>query len=251
MPALNEEANIAQALISVLEAFDRYSINGEILAVNDGSTDGTQRVIEEFMRKHPDRVFLVRHDSPQGIGASFWDGVDHARAAGVVMLPGDNENDPGEIFRYVSLLDHVDIVVPFLCQSRTRTLARKILSFLFRAVINLSFGMNFNYTNGTVIYRRSVLLTLKSRSSGFFYQSDILIRLVKQGFLFAEVPYRLGQRKSGVSKALTLSSLRKVMAGYLKLVRDIYFSKSSPVASSVYPEDSQTARRLILASTSG
>lgn len=56
---------------------------------------------------------MVKHDRPLGIGASFWDGVDHANGDIVVMLPGDNENDSREIFRYLELLEQVDIVIPF------------------------------------------------------------------------------------------------------------------------------------------
>ncbi|MBW1988979.1 MAG: glycosyltransferase family 2 protein [Deltaproteobacteria bacterium] len=240
MPALNEEENIGLAIKNSLAAFDRFSIPGEIVAINDGSTDHTQKIMESW-RKKDRRVRIVRHASPMGVGASFWDGVDHARGWSVVMLPGDNENDPAEIFRYHDLLNSVDIVIPFVFNKQVRSLFRNGLSFVYRFIINTTFLVYFNYTNGTVIYRKAALDGLEFRSSGFFFQTDILIRLVKRGYLFAEVPYRLDLRKDGVSKAVTFPSFLQVCRGYLKLVKDIHFD--SRTKGYTYSGDSVTHQR--------
>ncbi|MDD4955783.1 MAG: glycosyltransferase family 2 protein, partial [Candidatus Omnitrophica bacterium] len=107
MPALNEEKNISPAIGNTLKAFDDFKINGEVVVINDGSTDKTEEIILELSKKDK-RISLIKHTVPQGIGASFWDGVGSAKGDAVVMLPGDNENDPWETFRYASLLNHVD-----------------------------------------------------------------------------------------------------------------------------------------------
>ncbi|MBU2489069.1 MAG: glycosyltransferase family 2 protein [Proteobacteria bacterium] len=240
MPSLNEEDNVGRAIANSLEAFDEFSISGEVVCVNDGSTDGTARIAEEWQKRDP-RVKVVTHAKPMGIGASFWDGVDHAQGWSVVMLPGDNENDPAEIFRYHHLMDSVDVVIPFVFNKQVRSLFRNGLSFAYRFIINTSFLVYFNYTNGTVIYRRAALEGLEFRSSGFFFQTDILIRLVKRGYLFAEVPYRLDLRKDGVSKAVSFPSLVQVTRGYLRLVRDVYLD--SDARQNTYTGDSVTHKR--------
>ncbi len=224
VPALNEQNNIESTLRNVLRALDEFKINAEIMAINDGSTDKTGDIIAHLMQMDS-RIHMLKHDRPQGVGASFWDGVDNARGDAVVMLPGDNENDPGEIFRYFWLLEHVDIVIPFNFNNQARSLFRNILSFIYRSIINATFLVNFNYTNGTILFRRSLLREMEHRSRSFFFLTDILFRSVKKGYLFAEVPYRLGLRKAGVSKALTLPSLCQVMKGYLRLAWDCFFLK--------------------------
>ena len=75
MPALNEESNIGLAIANTLSAFDHYSINGELVVVDDGSTDKTTSIIEREIELDS-RVRLTRHDTPQGIGKSFWDAVE-------------------------------------------------------------------------------------------------------------------------------------------------------------------------------
>lgn len=242
MPALDEEKNIGDAIGDTLRAFDALGIDGEVIVVNDGSTDGTQALIERYIEANPDCVRLIRHEKPYGIGASFWDGVDVACGEIVVMLPGDNENDPYETLRYRKLLEHVDMVIPFIFNREARPFWRNMLSLLYRFIISTTFLVNFNYTNGTILYRKSILKNLDHRNNGFFFQTDILIRAAKKGYLFAEVPYRLGLRKSGESKAISFPSLWKVIKGYLRLVRDYYFSKKCDGTPS-FSNDSQTFKR--------
>lgn len=242
MPALNEEANIADAISETLAAFASLGIDGNIIAINDGSTDKTQEIIEQKARESPMAICFIKHDTTKGIGVCFWEGVDCADGDIVVMIPGDNENNPRETLRYYRLLEHVDIVIPFIFNREVRPLVRNMLSLIYRIIVNITFLVNFTYTNGTVLYRKSILRQLHSRSEGFFFQTDILVRSVKKGYLFAEVPYKLGLRQRGESKAVTFPSLYKVVKGYFRLVKD-YYSKRDIELLDVFPEDSQTAMR--------
>ena len=241
MPALNEEKNLARALTDTLEALDEYGIAGEVIVVNDGSTDATGRIAEEWGKRDP-RVRMIVHDCPWGIGGSFWDGVDAARGAAIVMLPGDNENDPREILQYHGILHYVDIVIPFVYNKSVRSLYRNALSFAYRFIVNTTFLVNFNYTNGTNLYRTSILRELEERSTGFFFQTDMLVRLVKKDYLFAEVPYRLRVRKGGVSRAASFPSFLQVVRGYIRLTRDIYWGETK-VPRSTHSADSMTRVR--------
>jgi len=240
--ALNEEDNILAAINNVLNSFTDFDIAGEVIVINDGSTDKTAE-LTSLKIKEDNRVRMISHGSPKGVGGSFWDGVDAAKGGVVICFPGDNENDCKEILRYYKLLEHVDIVIPFFFNREARSLFRNILSHIYRLIINSTFGVSFNYTNGTVLYRKSILEKLEHRSNSFFFQTDILIRLVKRGYLFAEVPYRLGARSSGVSKAISFPSFYKVVKGYLRLVRDIYFTPEIKSNKGQFTEDSLSLKR--------
>ena len=241
MPALNEEANIHDAITDTLESFKTFGLSGEVVVVNDGSSDKTRDIVEDIM-KTTEHVRVINHDSPKGIGMSFWDGVDYANGDFITMLPGDNENFPKETLRYFKILESVDIVVPFVYNREVRSLFRNALSLLYRLIINFTFLVNFNYTNGTVLYKKSVLKNLDFRSAGFFFQTDILIRLVKNGYLFAEVPYKLRQRDSGESKAVSYPSLIQIIKGYLKLVKDCYYVKGK-INHGDFVQDSLSQKR--------
>ena len=238
--ALNEEAGIEAAVRGVLDAFSRFRISGEAVVIDDGSSDGTGRIVRRLAEEDA-RVRPLVHCSPLGVGASFWHGVEAARGVAVMWFPGDNENNPREMLRYHWLLEHVDIVIPFIYNPQSRPLLRNILSFIYRSIVNATFLTHFHYTNGTSLYRRSLLRGLPGRSGGFFFQTDIIVRLARAGYLFAEVPCRLGARSAGPSKAVSLASFLRVAMDYLRLVRDIYLRGRAGAA--VYPEGSATRIR--------
>lgn len=223
VPALNEEKNILETLQNILSAFKEFEIEGEIIVVNDGSKDNTAKLVEDEMKKIPSILKIIHHSRPQGIGASFWDGLRIAQGEAVVMIPGDNENDAKEILKYFPLLKEVDIIVPFVINPQIRSFSRRILSFLFRTLVNFSFFTNFKYTNGTVFYKKSILKEIQPKSKSYFFQTEILVKLAKKGHLFAEVPYKLGKRKEGESKAIKPSSIFKTLIDYFKVLLDYYF----------------------------
>ena len=239
VPALNEEANIPGLLRATAAALERLAVAWEVIVVDDGSTDRTGEKVRAFMASEP-RVRMLRHEKPGGIGGAFWAGVREAKGEFLTFLPGDHENEPEEILRYYGLLKDVDFVVPFVFDMSNRPWFRSCLSRLFTLIINTSFGVKFNYTNGTVLYRRSLLLELNHQSAGFLFTTDIVVRLARRGYLFAEVPYRLRDRAAGASKATSLKSLRRVISEYLRLMADCYVqgTPATPLAS-----DAVSARR--------
>ena len=113
MPCLNEQENVASAIQRTLDAFERHGINGEIIVINDGSTDGTAGVVRKMSERHTN-VHLIEHTRPRGIGVSFWDGVRNAHNDFVTMFPGDDENDPDDALLCYYLTRDVDIIVPFI-----------------------------------------------------------------------------------------------------------------------------------------
>jgi glycosyltransferase involved in cell wall biosynthesis len=243
MPSLNEEKNVGHAVQNVIGAFERFGINGEIIVVNDGSTDNTGRIAADLEGKHP-FVKALHHGEPQGIGASFWDGVLNSGGEVVTMIPGDGENDASETLRYLPVLDHVDIVIPYVFNNEVRSVGRRVLSALYRGIINASFGLSLIYMNGTVMYRKCVLQGVIFRSKGFFYQTELLIKGIRKGYLYAEVPYAIGKRAAGTSKATTLASLQKVVRNYLAVLADVYLKGGDE--GGIAP-DSVTATRRRLA----
>ena len=94
-------------------------------------------------------------------------------------MPGDAENDAFETLRYLTLMDDVDIVIPFIYNKEVRTKTRRILSKMYKGIINLSFGMLLNYMNGAVMFRKSILRYYNLQNAGFFFQTELLVNSIK------------------------------------------------------------------------
>lgn len=226
MPALDEEGCLVASVANVLESFSRCGIAGELIIVNDGSSDGTGDLAERLRAVHPAVIGVIHHESPRGIGAAFWAGVVRAGGKVVVMIPGDGENDAGEILVHLPLLQRVDMVVPYVCNPQVRTSSRRLLSVLYGKIVNLSFGLSLKYLNGTVMYRREALCGIQLKSSGFFYQAELLIKTVRRGCRYAEVPYRLSRRHGGGSKATTWRAFVRVLRAYVVVFLDVNFART-------------------------
>ena len=124
VPALDEEENIEATIQGVLFAFEKLNINGQIILVNDGSTDQTVAISNYYAEKYS-FIDLINHETPQGLGSAYWDGVKAAKGDIITWVGGSYECDPYEILRYLPLMEHVDIVAPFLFNINVKSPVRE------------------------------------------------------------------------------------------------------------------------------
>jgi len=229
VPVLNEEESIESALKNIGEAIERLVAKCEVIVVDNGSVDATIEIVERRQR-NCDYIKLIPNVLPRGIGIAVWEGIRNSKGRYVVMIPGDGENDTWEILRYLPLMEDVDIVIPYVYNREVRPIFRRLLSKLYKLVINLSFGMLLNYMNGTVIYRRKILDSIDLHSKGFFFQTELLIKCIKRGYLYAEVPYKISPRDGGQQKAINLQSGFIVMKEYIELLVAVYWFTGDKVS---------------------
>jgi glycosyltransferase involved in cell wall biosynthesis len=240
MPSLNEEANISNAINNTLDAFDKLGLEGEVIVINDGSNDRTGELVIK-LSENDKRIKLIQHSFQKGIGKSFWSGVSESQMEFITMFPGDNENNQLDSLIFLNMTDNVDIIVPYIVNNKIRSISRIIISKIFRVIVNYTFGLNLNYTNGAVIYRSNVIKKIKPISFGFFYQAEILIRLILSGYLYAETPHYLKVRQNGATKALTVRSLFEIIRSYIILLYQFIFKKNEFIIE--IDENSETHRR--------
>ena len=80
VPCYNEELNIPELTTRVLSVFEQGKLRGELILVDDGSKDGTARVIRELAAAHPDVVVGQFHVKNKGMAQGWRTGVLAARA---------------------------------------------------------------------------------------------------------------------------------------------------------------------------
>ncbi len=95
IPVKNEAQNIAPLLDEIRSALDGLA-GYEIVFVDDGSDDGTGEEVLRLAAQTP-QLRLLRHAACCGQSAAVRTGVKAARAAWIVTLDGDGQNDPADI----------------------------------------------------------------------------------------------------------------------------------------------------------
>ena len=218
LPAYNEE----ESLPLVLEAFERdvlgAGLQGRIVLVDDGSTDGTLRVAREWSSKLP--IELVQHAENRGLGETIEDGLRRAAEIAspediIVTMDADNTHSPVLIREMVQRISEgCDVVIASRYRAGSRVVGlsgfRHLMSYGARILFQLMCpipGVR-DYTCGFRAYRARVLQEAFARcqgrlvrEQGFASMAEILLRLRKMGARMSEVPMVLRyDRKTGAGK---------------------------------------------------
>lgn len=111
MPVYNAKAYIAKAVESILaQSFGHF----ELIIINDGSTDGSQQILEKYATQDP-RIRLVTREN-RGLVASLNEGIDLARADLIARMDADDVAFPERFALQVSFMDaHPEIVACGTC----------------------------------------------------------------------------------------------------------------------------------------
>jgi len=220
IPALNEEKNVGGVIEGLIEALNKANIVWQLILINDGSSDNTLQIMQKFKEKYLSEITIINHSQNAGLGYSIREAIKYCKNDFYTWFPSDGENLPEEFLKYILLLEHIDILIPFAVNKGVRSLFRRILSTAYLMIINISFGTMFNYTNGNIIYRKKLLDALDLRSDSFFFQTETLIKAIhsKKEILFAEVPIILNSRAGGKTKALRLKNILGVVYDYFYLL---------------------------------
>jgi glycosyltransferase involved in cell wall biosynthesis len=203
IPCLNEAKSIETCVSASLEAIEDGGYEGEVVVVDNGSTDGSgdlaraagARVVEEPRR---------------GYGNAYLAGLAAARGEYIVMLDADMTYDAGELPRFVEeLRDGGELVLgdrmeqihpgamPWLHRRVGNPVLTRLLNTLYDAdVKDAHCGMR--------ALRREVLPKLDLRTSGMELASEMVIRAAKQGLDIRQFPIEYHPRQ-GESKLSTWS----------------------------------------------
>lgn len=220
IPALNEENNLAATVQGLLEVIGGNTSDYEILIFDDGSTDRTGEIAAQLARNNP-KVKAIHNKKNHGFGYNFREGVRLATMDYLIMIPGDNEISVSSIAKILALIGEVDIISPYTINSEIRSVQRQVISKLFVDLMNHFFGLGLRYYNGPVMYRSKAIKTIKITSEGFAYQAEVLIKLIKSGYSFAEIGMYINPRKTGRSKAFALKNIISVAKTIVKLILEV------------------------------
>jgi glycosyltransferase involved in cell wall biosynthesis len=190
IPVFNEAATIGRVLKMVL---DRSEVN-ELVAVDDGSSDGTWEELQRIAAAHPERVRVLRHERNRGKGAALNTGFAAARGDIVLVQDADLEYDPGD---YPRLLDPVlrgaaDAVFGsrFIGGSSHRvlyfwhSLGNHFLTLLSNMVTDLNLT---DMECGYKVFRRDLLQKITIEEPRFGFEPEIVAKVARSGARIYEV----------------------------------------------------------------
>jgi glycosyltransferase involved in cell wall biosynthesis len=108
VPVYNEEGNLPLLIPKLLKVFKNLARPYEMIFVDDGSSDGSRRILKEMASQYPSlRIFCFKEN--RGLSAALVAGMREARGEKIVTLDSDLQNDPADIPRLLNYLDDYDM----------------------------------------------------------------------------------------------------------------------------------------------
>ncbi len=210
--AFNEEDNLANAINSVISALKLHpNLDYEIIVINDGSSDGTERVAIEIVQKNQ-KVKLISHDKNLGLGEVVQTGIKAATKKYFMLYAGDDEAGVEGIAPLLALVGQFDLLVPYPINNHIRGVKRAMISRTFTLTVGYLSGIKLNYFNGSVVYKLDEIKSANVKTSGFGYQAKVLVKLVSAGVKYTQVPIKLNEISKGNStKAFKFRNILSVI----------------------------------------
>jgi len=219
LPVFNEQNTIAEIIRRVL----KLSLEKEIIVVDDGSTDGTEEILDKW--PHPGDFQLLRHGRNLGKGAAIHTAIEKATGEVLVIQDADLEYDPEDLPRLLDpiLQGKASIVygsrilgnpefyrMGVLRYHREGYFRNPLLTVAFyyggrmvTRLTNLLYGSSLtDQPTCYKMFRKQALANIRLQRQGFDFCSEITARFLLAGHPIDEVPISFHPRKVSEGKKL-------------------------------------------------
>lgn len=214
IPAFNEEATIEEVCSNAIVSVSKISRNYELVLVDDGSKDGTGKIMDNLKRKFKDKVKVVHHKKNLGFSGAIKSCYENASGDYIFLGPADGQFDYSQLKLFTDELvkNKRDIVVAYR-RVNEESLLRKFSSFWFHFLSRLFFGIKLKEFSSCILYTKKVRDSIKIEAHPFsgLFLSEFMHKAIKKGYNFGQVPISFLKRKGGKAKGANLRMILKTL----------------------------------------
>jgi glycosyltransferase involved in cell wall biosynthesis len=193
VPAYNEAPVVGDLVRELRAAFERHALEGEVVLVDDGSTDDTARIAEAAGAGW-ERLKVLRHGRNLGKTEAIMTGAEASSRKHLVIFDADLQHTPDEIPRFLDKLDEGwDIVTG----RKVGPYEKRGVSSLYNRLSRLIFDVPVTDLNSMKAFRRGVLDGLMLRHD---WHRFFVVLAHARGASVTEIDIALHPRRAGESK---------------------------------------------------
>ena len=208
VPALNEEGNIGEFCSQYADMLNTASFEGELVFVDDGSTDGTLEKIRLAAQKY-DFIKFASHQRNRGLTEALLTGFSIASGEVFVFYPADLQYRPEDIPALVKpVAEGADLCAGW----KQGKYKKKLVSGIYNWVSRKIFNLKVHDLNSVKAFRREVVENVFMRRDWHRY---LVVLAADEGYRLEEVKIRLYDRQWGQSK---FAGFWRIMVGVLDML---------------------------------
>ncbi len=202
VPCRNEAENVIELAERARAMFEVRGLVGEVVFVNDASTDHTGALIDDLAARH-DFVRTVHHARNQGIPGGWESGLKASTGRSVAIMDGDLQYLPEDVYRLYRQLKYsnADIVQGWRSHIGRPRDFRYAMSRGLHFLLRVLFGMRLHdIKSGFLVCDREVFAhILRRRFFYYYFQTFIVISAFHKGYRIEEIESLFEERKLGES----------------------------------------------------
>jgi len=193
VPAYDEAPIIGLTVRALREAFARYDLQGEVVVVDDGSSDGTRDVVLEAAAGW-EALKVVRHRANLGKTEAITTAAGHTDRSVLVVFDADLQHLPDEIPRF---LERVQEGSDIVTGKKVGPYDKRGVSSVYNALSRLIFNVPVSDLNSMKAFRKEVLEGVHLRHD---WHRFFVVLAHAQGWTVTEIQIELFPRRAGTSK---------------------------------------------------
>jgi len=217
IPVYNE-AKVIEKTVKQYYDFSLKLKNSELIIAEDGSTDGTKKVLRKLKKTIPFKLVIGKER--KGYNKAVIDALKLANHNYVLFSDGGGGHDPNDFLRMLKNINKYDIVSGYK-KPRRDPLSRIIYSKVYNTYISLLFLHRFKDIDcGFKVYRKNVLddILPQCKTLKECISTEIMLRSFSSGYKIKEIPVKHFKRDLEEVKTFTLKRLPKIVLSLLKTV---------------------------------
>jgi len=208
VPAYNEAANVPRLVSSIRSAFEEFGLSGDVLLVDDGSTDGTGELARTEGAGWP-ALRVLAHRVNLGKTEALLTAAAATDRKYLVLFDADLQHLPAEIPRFLDkLAEGWDMVTG----RKIGAYDKRLVSSIYNAVSRRIFDVPVSDLNSMKAFRADILETVRLRHD---WHRFFVVMAYRKGFTATEIDIALYPREAGQSK---YSGKGRVVGAVLDLI---------------------------------
>ena len=203
VPVYNEKETIKE----IIKRVDQVNIPKEIIIVDDGSTDGTTKIIKSLKTKKSQLKIIIQPMN-MGKGAAIRTGIKRVTGEYILIQDADLEYDPQDYLKLIKPIKAKKAQVVygsrFTGERRNMFFWHWVANNLLTLITNILYNSTLSDMETCYkIFPTKLIQSLKLKCTGFEFEPEVTAKVLKQGIRIYEVPISYAGREYSEGKKIT------------------------------------------------